>query len=94
MAAYLDEDSSNANPVAWAMLYGTREVGSLYTLEPHRRKGLGLAVMAALCRGLVDDSSGIPPYCLIEEDNIRSKGLVTKLGFVYTGYEAYCIEKE
>ena len=92
VAAYSNNDPSE--PVSWVMVYATFEIGSLYTSESHRRKGLGQAVMAAMCCILLDNGSGIPPYCLIKTDKIKSKQLVEKLGFTKTEFEAYFIEKD
>lgn len=80
-AVFPEEDPSQ--PVAWAMQYQNREIGTLYTMEAHRRRGLGLAVMASLCRSLFEDSPPNIPLCcgVIVGETISAK-LVEKLGFL------------
>ena len=85
VAAFHDSDPSQ--PVAWALLYATRKIGNLHTLEAHRRKGLGLAVTAALCQVMLDDCTGIPPYSIVNQALTPAVQLMTKLGFVSTGLE-------
>ena len=42
-------DENDTKPVSWFMQCAFTELGLLFTIDDHRRKGLGLAVMAALC---------------------------------------------
>ena len=79
-AAFPDDDPSH--PVAWILQYQNRMLGPLYTMESHRRKGLGLAVMAYLCQKLLEEAPDIPLYCGILLDEAISTSLVEKLGFV------------
>ena len=79
-AVFPDEDPSQ--PVAWILQYPSRMIGNLYTMETHRRKGLGLAVMASLCRAIIEDTPDIPLCCTIDEKGSPSTDLVKKLGFV------------
>ena len=84
-AAFSDEDDTQ--PVSWIMQYAFSELGPLLTINDHRRKGLGLAVMAALCRS-VKQRSSITPFvgCVEGNSSIR---LAEKLGFLYDK-ELYC----
>ena len=77
-----------AQPVAWIMQYASGELGSLFTLESHRRKGLGLAVTAAMCRAVLDKYPDIPPHCTIVEKTTTFK-LFEKLGFVDSHIQSY-----
>lgn len=70
------------------MLYANRQIGSLYTSEAHRKKGLALAVTAALCRTLLAECPDIPPYCLVREGDKTHK-LFEKLGFVDNHRKVY-----
>ena len=79
-AAFPDENPSQ--PVAWVLQYPNRMIGTLYTMEAHRRKGLGLAVTASLCRSILEDSPNILPYGEISEKDQASINLFKKLGFV------------
>ena len=79
MAAYCCDNPSQ--PVAWILQYANREIGSLYTVEQHRNKGLALAVTAALCRTVLEESPNTSPYCLVVEGSPAYR-LFGKLGFV------------
>ena len=82
-AAFHDEDSSQ--PVAWILQYPSGMIGPLYTMEAHRRKGLGLALAASLCQAILEETPNIPPYCdidLAEESSMPSANLFERLGFV------------
>ena len=67
MAAYCCDNPSQ--PVAWILQYANREVGSLYTVEQHRNKGLALAVTAAQYRTVLEETPNIPLYGLVEKCN-------------------------
>ena len=72
-----------SQPVAWILQYGQGGIGNLYTLESHRRKGLGLAVAAALCQQVMETyPDGVLPHCQTVEGNVSSYKLFEKLGFV------------
>ena len=79
MAAYCCDNPSQ--PVSWILQYASREIGSVHTLEDHRNKDLALAVTAALCRTVLEESPNISPYCLIVEGD-TSYRILEKLGFV------------
>lgn len=83
-AAFTEEDPSQ--PVSWAMQYHNGMIGALYTSEAHRRKGLGLAVTASLCRSILEYSPSIPPYTDIDGDAVASSNLFEKLGFVLSPF--------
>lgn len=44
--------SSPANPVAWMIYYHHGHMGHWFTVEEHRRKGLGTLVAEDLCKKL------------------------------------------
>ena len=67
--------------MTWILQYASRQIGSLHTVEQHRNKGLALAVTAALCRTVLEESPNISPYCLVVEGD-TSYRLFEKLGFV------------
>lgn len=69
-------------PVSWALMYHVQELGFLYTLETHRRKGLGMAVMTELFISYQNYSVGVP-FLSHEED--APYGIFEKLGFVDVG---------
>ena len=54
-AVFSDEDKSQ--PVSWVIQYPFTELGVLYTMESHQRKGLGSVVFAALLRSILQKSS-------------------------------------
>ena len=72
-------DSDPTTPVAWQMQYGfSGELGNLFTVEGHRRKGLATAVKIAVCRKIL--ASGDIPISMVL-DNSPNKSLHLKLGF-------------
>ena len=79
MAAYFCDNP--VQPVAWTLQYASREIGPLYTVKEHRKKGLGLVVTAALCRTVLEETPNIPPYGLPAKGDSSYK-LYEKLGCV------------
>ena len=80
-AAFPDENPSQ--PVAWVLQYQNGMIGPLYTMEDHRRKGLGLAVMTSLCQTLFEDSPEVPLYCeAVEGTKVAITTIVESLGFI------------
>ena len=77
-AAFSDEN--DGQPVSWIMQYAYSEFGNLHTIDAHRRKGLGLAVVAELCRS-VKQRSSITPFLGSVEGN-SSIRLAKKLGLM------------
>ena len=65
--------------VAWGMTQDDGGLGFLHVLDDHRRKGYGLSVTLALIDAV--RKNGKIPFTYLEEDNVRSKNLVNKLGF-------------
>ena len=55
-------------------------MGLLFIDQTQRRKGLGYYLEASLVNDLL--RKGISPYCQVEEKNLASKSLQTKLGLV------------
>ena len=80
-AVFSDEDKSH--PVAWIMQYAHSEMAHVYALENHRGKGLGLAMLAALCKSIRETSPGVLPWGTFAEG---STTFIEKLGFV-SNYE-------
>ena len=72
-------NNNDEQPVAWACTYYFEELGMLYTLESHRRKGLAIAVMATLCQSYQKYSDGIP-FATYGE-NASSAAIFERLGF-------------
>ena len=89
VAAYCDADPSQ--PVAWILQYSYGTMGHLYTSEDHRRRGLALALTAAMCRQILDDCPGVSPCGCVVERNTAAVEMFEKLGFVYTGIKVYFI---
>lgn len=54
--------ASPANPVAWIIYYLHGHLGHWFTVEEHRRKGLGTLVAEDLCKKLLCEE--ITPACL------------------------------
>ena len=80
-------DDNDTQPVSWIMLYAFMSFGHFFTIDNHRRKGLGLAVMAALCRSVKQQLSITPFLSRIEGESIPQ--LAEKLGFL-CGKEVDC----
>jgi GNAT superfamily N-acetyltransferase len=74
-AIYIDK-----KPVAWGLTHDDDALGSIHVLDEYRNKGYGKEIVVSLihqCRSL-----GKIPFAQIEEQNIPSIKLFTKLGFV------------
>ena len=80
-------DDNDTQPVSWFMQYAFMSLGHLFTINNHRRKGFGLAVMAALCRSIKQRSSITPVMGCVEGNS--SIQLAEKLGFI-CDKEMYC----
>lgn len=83
-ALYREDDLSN--PLAWILEYQTREIGYAYTSEFYRKNGYAALVGAALCKALVKDWPGVPPFATVTKDNS-----LLGLGFVRSGFVACCV---
>lgn len=70
---------SQGQPVSWILVYDYCAMGILYTLPEHRGKGYAKVIISTLAKKL--HAEGYPVYCFIEEDNVLSYKLFTKLGF-------------
>ena len=81
VAAFHEGDTTT--PVAWQIrwLY-SGSTGNLFTVEEHRRKGLGSLVKAEMCKKIL--AQGDLPECQIRHKNPNTE-LVQKLGFVENG---------
>ena len=93
VAAFHKKDPSQ--PVAWILQYGHCGMGNLFTVETHRRQGLGLAAAAALSQEMFAECPDIPVQCLIAKGNTASVNLFKKLGFVHSKFYPcfYSVEK-
>jgi len=82
-AAYCDSDP--ATPVAWCVEFGmSGDVSNLFTLEGHRKKGLGTAVKRALCQKQL--CQGDMPFSVVVDGSPASNtNWQSKLGFQYVG---------
>ena len=65
--------------VAWAMTHDDSAIGFLHVLEAYRRKGYAYELTAHLIHQL--RKQGKIPFVHIEETNLKSIHLATKLGF-------------
>lgn len=79
-AAFPVEDPSR--PVSWILQYSSGAIGTLYTMEAHRKKGLGLAVAASLCQAILDSNPDFPPHCQVDLYESVSAHLFRRLGFI------------
>ena len=53
----------------------------LYTLENHRKLGLGKAIIIKVIGLWIDKKYGLAPFVYITNDNDASKKLFTSIGF-------------
>ena len=81
---------SPTQPVSWLLEFPHREMGHGYTVEAHRKKGLGSLALIAFIQSLLKDCPDIPPLGTIEERYIMDK-MIESLGFVQSGYMAYSV---
>ena len=84
VAAFCDDE-----PVAWILQYSHGGIGNLYTMESHRRRGLGLAVTAAMCQLVLEKCPEILLWAMIVPENTVSKKMFESLGFVYSEHQTY-----
>lgn len=85
-AAFTSNDPSQ--PVGWVMEYGSREVGSAYTVEAHRRKGLCAVMSVAACQSLLRECPDLPVYGLVKKGDRTGIMNAKKLGFVESNFQA------
>ena len=71
--------SDPENPVAWILTYPFGQIGHLYVLKEHRRKGLAGIVMADLCKKV---NGTVPDVMSNNEHAIRA---AKAIGFVECG---------
>lgn len=69
----------HGQPVSWVLLYDYCAMGLLYTMPEHRGKGHAKVLISTMARLL--RAQGFPVYCFIEEENMLSYKLFTKMGF-------------
>ena len=82
IAAYHNQDPTT--PVAWNIQWSNNgNIGNVFTVEEHRRKGLAVATLVEACSRILAKED--LPECHIEEDNTSSVNLFTKLGFSSIG---------
>ena len=71
-------------PVSWQSTHAfSGEIGNLFTLKDHRRKGLASATKSAVCKNIV--ARGEVPFSTVMVDNSSNIELHYKLGFRYFG---------
>ena len=88
MAAYVGDDLDQ--PVSWAGTYETEEMGLFYTIDEHRKNGIGLAVCAGMYKSFQLYSTGT--LFLTTSKNSSAARVVEKLGFVIPDDVSYYIE--
>ena len=66
--------------VGWCLTHDDGALGSLHVMDEARRKGYGLSITLALINE-VRNAEKIP-FVYVEHNNVKSLGLVKKLGFV------------
>ncbi|MFO7446630.1 MAG: GNAT family N-acetyltransferase [Ignavibacteriaceae bacterium] len=70
----------NGTLAAWGLTHDDGALGSLHVLDKHRRKHLAEEIVISLIHQCREE--GKIPFAQIEEQNIASRKLVKKLGFV------------
>lgn len=70
--------SDDHHPIAWAMLHDDLSMGFMHTLAAHRRRGVGIAVAAALVSATLD--AGHTPYAHVVATNRDPDSLIARLG--------------
>ena len=73
------DDQHSTNPVAWVIEYPSGEIGHLYTVEEHRRKGLATVLVREMCRKVI--ARGDLPLTVTTYDN-PAYLVLKKLGFM------------
>lgn len=74
---------TSETPVGWCLQYPNGEVGSLYVVEEHRRKGLAKIMVQHMCKLVVED--GEIPFISAEKNNFKPISLFLNVGFVELG---------
>ena len=67
--------------VSWSLTYDYGAIGMLFTLENHRGKGLGQAVIKKLIPIWINKNYGMSPFSYITRENLISKRLFISIGF-------------
>ena len=82
-AVYCDSDPST--PVAWCVEFAmSGDLSSLFSLEGHRKKGLGTAVKRALCHKQLCNSD--MPFSVVVDGSPASRtSWQSRLGFEHIG---------
>jgi hypothetical protein len=70
--------------VSWIVIYDYSAIGMMFTVESHRRKGLGECCARALLARWPHGKLGLP-FCYIVQGNTASEKLYAKLGFLNQG---------
>eukprot|EP00741_Cyanophora_paradoxa_P023099 tig00021537_g22309.t1 len=73
---------------AWCLVQSYGAIGMLHTAPAHRRRGLGLAAMAALTRRIVEgDPRALTrtPFCYAVAGNTASMELFSRMGYACAG---------
>ncbi len=65
--------------VAWILTHDDGAIGTLHVLDDFRRQGFALDLLRFLSQEVRD--AGRLPFAQIEEDNVKSLNLVSKLGY-------------
>ncbi|KAK5580850.1 hypothetical protein RB653_000874 [Dictyostelium firmibasis] len=70
----------NGELVSWIILYTDGSIGSLYTLEDHRGKGLSKKVVSYILIKFFENGFD-HPYCFVRDNNISSQKVMRGFGF-------------
>lgn len=76
-------DCNSTTPVGWVMQHGWSEMGNLFIMEEHRRKGLAVALLTALCQKIL--ARGDMPSGSVAVGVPSSFILTNILGFQHVG---------
>ena len=87
VAAFSEKDGSL---VGWNTYFPGRQHAHFFTFKEHRSKGLGYALIANLCKMPLPHEENVPTWSIIASTN-RNNPLITKLGFVNTGFLVDCV---
>ncbi|KAN0047975.1 hypothetical protein ACTA71_002364 [Dictyostelium dimigraforme] len=70
----------NGELVSWIILYTDGSIGSLYTLEEFRGKGLSKKVVSYILIKFFESGFDLP-YCFVRDNNISSQKVMRSFGF-------------
>ncbi|KAN0015261.1 hypothetical protein ACTFIU_001587 [Dictyostelium citrinum] len=70
----------NGELVSWIIMYTDGSIGSLYTLEEFRGKGLSKKVVSYILIKFFENGFDLP-YCFVRDNNISSQKVMRSFGF-------------